>query len=208
MATITKGYSFGATETVTSAKLSTLVDSASISNIVEADISSSAITNIKINDVSGAKFTNLSEIFSGAGVIPLANGGTGQSTLAGFLNLIYPVGSIYTNASNSTNPGTLLGFGTWTAFGAGRSIICYDSGQTEFDTAEETGGAKTHTLDISEIPAHTHSLLTYNDGTSGNVAKSASANNPTGGVTGLAGGGAAHNNLHPYIVAYVWKRVS
>jgi hypothetical protein len=34
--------------------------------------------------------------------------------------LLYPVGSIYTNATVSTNPATLLGFGTWTAFGAGR----------------------------------------------------------------------------------------
>jgi hypothetical protein len=37
--------------------------------------------------------------------------------------LLYPVGSIYTNASVSTNPATLLGFGTWTAFGAGRVLL-------------------------------------------------------------------------------------
>lgn len=73
MATITKGYTFGATETVTSAKLATLVDSATIANIVAADISSSAITDIKINDVSGAKFTSLSSISGGAGIIPIAN---------------------------------------------------------------------------------------------------------------------------------------
>lgn len=72
MAVVTKGYSFGATETVTSAKLATLVDSATVGSIVAADISSNAITDIKINDVSGAKFTNLSSIPGGAGVIPLA----------------------------------------------------------------------------------------------------------------------------------------
>lgn len=72
-AVLSKGYSFGATETVTSAKLSALVDSATISGIVANDISASAITDAKINDVSGAKFTTLSAIPGGAGVIPLAN---------------------------------------------------------------------------------------------------------------------------------------
>lgn len=42
MATITKGYTFGATETVTNAKLHTLVDSAVISDISNADVASSA----------------------------------------------------------------------------------------------------------------------------------------------------------------------
>lgn len=72
MATLSKGYAFGATETVTSAKLSALVDSATISGIVANEISSAAITDAKINDVSGAKFTTLSAIPGGAGVIPLA----------------------------------------------------------------------------------------------------------------------------------------
>ena len=74
----------------------------------------------------------------------------------------YPVGSIYINASVATNPATLLGFGTWAAFGAGRVMVGLDAGQTEFDTAEETGGAKTHTLTTGELPA---SGLTVNLGT-------------------------------------------
>ena len=55
--------------------------------------------------------------------------------------LLYPVGSIYTNATVSTNPATLLGFGTWTAFGAGRVMVGYDSSNSLFDSAEETGGS-------------------------------------------------------------------
>jgi hypothetical protein len=39
------------------------------------------------------------------------------------LATLYPVGSIYINATSSTNPATLLGFGTWTAFGAGRVMF-------------------------------------------------------------------------------------
>jgi len=57
---------------------------------------------------------------------------------------LYPVGSIYVNEGNSTNPATLLGFGTWTAFSAGRMLVGYNSGDADFDTSGETGGAKTH----------------------------------------------------------------
>lgn len=71
------------------------------------------------------------------------------------LGAAYPVGSIYFS-TNSTNPATSLGFGTWSAFGAGRVPVGLDAGQTEFDTDEETGGSKTHTLTSSEMPSHTH----------------------------------------------------
>ena len=75
---------------------------------------------------------------------------------------LYPVGSIYTNATNSTNPATLLGFGTWIAFGAGRVPVGFDAGNTLFDTAEETGGSAdavvvshTHTATVTD-PGHNH----------------------------------------------------
>lgn len=71
------------------------------------------------------------------------------------LAAVYPVGSIYVSAL-STNPGTLFGFGTWSAFGAGRVLVGVDVGQTEFDVVLETGGAKTHTLSTAEMPVHTH----------------------------------------------------
>ena len=41
---------------------------------------------------------------------------------------LYPVGSIYTQATVATNPATLLGFGTWAAFGAGRVMVGLDGG--------------------------------------------------------------------------------
>ena len=74
------------------------------------------------------------------------------------LETIYPVGSIYTNAGVATNPGTLLGFGTWSAFGAGRVIVGVDSTDTDFDAVRETGGAKTHTLTVAQLAAHTHNV--------------------------------------------------
>lgn len=80
-----------------------------------------------------------------------------------------------------------------------RVVVGYKAASSEFGTLGQTGGEKTHVLTTTEMPAHTHALSTYNDGTSGTVAKSASANNPTGGVTGSAGSDGAHNNLQPYI---------
>jgi hypothetical protein len=81
-----------------------------------------------------------------------------QTPLATILNTIYPIGSIYTNATNNTNPGTLLGFGTWVAFGAGRVMVGHDASDPLFDSAEETGGSKdaivvshTHTIDNKSL---------------------------------------------------------
>lgn len=57
----------------------------------------------------------------------------------------FPVGSIFI-AAVSTSPASLLGYGTWAAFAAGRVLIGRDAGDADFDTAEETGGAKTKAL--------------------------------------------------------------
>jgi hypothetical protein len=57
----------------------------------------------------------------------------------------FPVGAVFI-AVVSTDPATLLGYGTWSAFGAGRVLVGRDSGDTDFDTAEETGGAKTKAI--------------------------------------------------------------
>lgn len=118
----------------------------------------------------------------------------------------WPVGSVFI-AVVATNPNTLLGGGTWAAFGAGRVMVGFDSTQTEFDVVEETGGAKTHTLTTSEIPAHTHSINV--PGVGGNsIVTSGGSEDFVASTTGATGGGGAHNNLQPYIVCYFWKRTA
>ena len=119
--------------------------------------------------------------------------------------LVYPVGSIYTTVS-TTAPATLLGMGTWAAFGAGRVPVGIDAGQAEFDAIEETGGAKTHTLSEAELPAHTHTVPYRGAGGSTYVLESAVTGGNT--TTGSTGSGTAHNNLQPYIVVYMWKRTA
>jgi len=81
----------------------------------------------------------------------------------------WPVGSVFI-AVVATNPATLLGGGTWAAFGTGRVLISRDAGDTDFDTAEETGGAKTvasvgtnaaeaaHTHAYTDVLNHTHTV--------------------------------------------------
>lgn len=125
---------------------------------------------------------------------------------------LWPVGSIYTSI-NSTNPATSLGFGTWAAFGAGRVPVGFDAGQTEFDTDEETGGEKTHTLTTAEIPAHSHVITARADSIPGLNSTLLRGNNSTGTSSNFntvsdGGSGGAHNNLQPYIVVRMWKRTA
>jgi hypothetical protein len=150
----------------------------------------------------------------------------------------YPVGSIYINAAVSTNPATLLGFGTWSAFGAGRVLVGLDAGNAAFDTAQETGGSAdaivvSHSHSVSD-PGHSHNLLssgrgmisggsntaffdthkttsglTFQNLTSGNAeTNSGSDTNTTGISINSSGSSATNANLPPYIVVYMWRRTA
>ena len=125
----------------------------------------------------------------------------------------YPVGAIFTTTTAYANSAAVvaaIGGTTWTAFGAGKVLVGVDASDTDFDTVEETGGAKTHTLTTSEIPAHTHTYdkqVTSTDAISiHDIVRTTGGN--TGATTGSTGGGGAHNNLQPYITVYMWKRTA
>lgn len=77
------------------------------------------------------------------------SGGPGPTSQA------FPVGSVFISVV-STNPATLLGYGTWIAIAAGRTLIGVDDLDADFNAAEKTGGAKTHVLTAAEMPSHTH----------------------------------------------------
>lgn len=127
----------------------------------------------------------------------------------GLVDLIYPIGSIYLSVSN-TNPGDLFG-GTWVSFGAGRTLVGVDTSDTDFDTVEETGGEKNHTLTINEMPKHTHSITAYavSDSVSGpNTGLSSYPYTSSLQSLGYAGNDKPHNNLQPYITTYMWKRTA
>jgi hypothetical protein len=149
------------------------------------------------------------------------------------LQSVYPVGSIYINAGVTTNPATLLGFGTWTAFGAGRVMVGLNGSDTLFDTLEETGGSKdaivvshTHTATSTVTdPGHIHTLTgrthsassgnatEFGDGISSGFSNTDSVQNATTGVTvattvASTGSSGTNANLQPYITVAMWKRTA
>lgn len=133
-------------------------------------------------------------------------------TLANLMNLIYPVGFVVT-LGVSTNPNTLFGIGTWTAI-AGKVIVGIDGAQTEFDTLNETGGAKTVTLTGAQsgVAAHTHTVRceagVYGAVYAAGSADAASGFDYTSGAATPANAAEAHENMPPYIVKYVWQRTA
>jgi len=146
--------------------------------------------------------------------ISTTNDDTKKVTAAQIAGFVYPIGTHYTNETDSTNPGTLFGIGTWVAV-ANRMIIGKGSGS--FATAGATGGAETHTLTTAEMPSHTHSLASgQNQWLRGGTGDSAASLAQTGAAfrvqitnpTDATGSGGAHNNMPPYIVAYIWKRTA
>jgi hypothetical protein len=172
--------------------------------------------------------------------VPIANGGTGASSVAAAVsNLsasIYPVGSIYINAGVTTNPATLLGFGTWTAFGAGRVLVGLNASDSAFDTLQETGGSKdaivvshTHTFSgtTSGVGDHQHNSGEADEfpyygsagisatGANGARSGSLSLTSPAGahnhtfsGTTNSSGSSGTNANLQPYITVCMWLRTA
>lgn len=134
------------------------------------------------------------------------------------LGMVYPIGSYYLNETDSTNPGTLFGFGTWTAV-TDKFIVAHGS------TYTATGGAATVTLAANNVPTITSSFdwglgAPSNTGTNtypgaSNTGVTATRQSPattaTGAVTSTNTGGgspSAFSIIPPYQAAYIWKRTA
>lgn len=153
------------------------------------------------------------------------DGMTDMQRFAAFLN---PVGSIV-HFDIPTSPATLWGFGTWEAVAAGRVLVgagTADSGTVY--TAGQTGGEETHTLIESELPK-IYGEVAIHGGENGSNYWSPSgvfANSPVidekyktissviKSASSLshfvfdAGGDQPHNNMQPYYVCYIWRRIA
>lgn len=184
------------------------------------------VTNAGVEQAANAM---TSPAFAGVPTAPTAAYGTNTTQLAttafvqAALQALHPVGSIYINATSSTNPATLFGFGTWVAFGAGRVPVGFDSGNPLFDSAEETGGSAdaivvSHTHTLTD-PGHTHTttiptsdvgnsrqaLYSTDNGASTSLTTSTSTTGISVNTTGSSGTNA---NYQPYITVYMWKRTA
>jgi hypothetical protein len=184
-----------------------------------------------------------SPTFTGTPAAPTASSGTNTTQLAttafvtaavtASLAAVYPVGSIYINAGVSTNPATLLGFGTWTAFGAGRVMVGLNASDALFDTLEETGGSKdaivvTHAHTTSTTvtdPQHQHAASSGNfltetgsgsyayGGAGANISVVTNTANASTGISvsttiNTSGDPGTNANLQPYITVAMWKRTA
>lgn len=157
--------------------------------------------------------------------------GTGTGTYAEFpsvdkvLNMIYPVGSIYMSV-NSADPSTLFG-GTWEQI---EDTFLLSAGSTY--NAGDTGGEAEHALTESELPHITGKISTYSSSPyftgaifeaptgvfSGSNKKTGAIGRPAtenlsgstsyGNVEMSFGGDQPVNNMPPYLVVYVWKRIA
>jgi hypothetical protein len=194
----------------------------------------------EFNALAGAissKSDLASPAFTGVPTAPTATPGSSTTQIAttefvtSALTAAYPVGSIYINASSSSNPTTLLGFGTWTAFGEGRMLVGFNASDALFDTLEETGGSKdavlvshTHTATVTD-PGHTHTSSSLNflgsyssgpinvraDSPVGFTMNTVGINSRTTGITvanSTVGTSGTNANLPPYITVRMWKRTA
>ena len=186
----------------------------------------------EFNSIAGAvssKADIASPTFTGTPAAPTATAGSSTTQLAttafvtAALSAVYPVGSIYINAAVSTNPNTLLGFGTWTAFGAGKVIVGLDAADALFDTLEETGGSKdaiavshTHTA-TSTDSGHSHGYVGNLDfrgagvgnlGTRGGGESTYTSYANITTTIASAGSSGTNANIQPYIVVRMWKRTA
>jgi hypothetical protein len=187
-----------------------------------------------------SKADTASPTFTGTPAAPTATSGSNTTQIAttafvtAALQAVYPVGSIYINATSSSNPSSLLGFGTWEAFGAGRVLVGLNASDALFDTAEETGGSKdaivvshTHTATSTSTvtdPGHKHTLIMGGGGAAGgpgefaNSSTSLYPNNMQTATTGISvatstsiastGSSGTNANIQPYIVVRMWKRTA
>ena len=148
-------------------------------------------------------------------------------------NSIYPIDSLYTTL-NTTNPATLLGFGTWARFGEGRALVGFSSDVTSATpdwakVAGNTFGEFGTTLTVAQMPSHKHGIVLSHE-TGGVVDASGFprldvtppyethlSSEPDGSVSTIdgsgnpllsEGGNKPHNNVQPSIVVFIWRRTA
>lgn len=117
------------------------------------------------------------------------------------LKVVFPIGSTYITQEN-TNPNTILGFGTWERL-KGKVCLGLDENDEDFNTIGKTGGEKTHTLTINEIPKE----IWHSGDNTGGVNISFDSGSGYGAHTQGTNLGQPHNNMQPYeVVGYMWIR--
>lgn len=139
------------------------------------------------------------------------------NSMGNLLDKVYPIGSIYINV-NDINPNGLIG-GIWEKI-YGRFLL---SVSNDYALGTE-GGEANHTLTQYEMPSHTHRFSQDATGSTTGYAIVDQATNKSTNTWGVhwenatgyyaangylyeTGGNGSHNNMPPYLVVNMWKRV-
>ena len=125
---------------------------------------------------------------------------------------IFPIGSIYMSLTN-TNPSKYFN-GVWEQL-KGKFLVGVDTSDVDFNTSGKTGGEKKHTLTISEMPKHSHSVVISSGGSKTTSGFDYTYSSSTkvysmddDDMVKPSGESQPHNNLPPYIAVFMWKRIS
>lgn len=147
---------------------------------------------------------------SSGNVTQITSEGTVNATpLVNILEAVYPVGSTYFNVSNSANPATIFGFGTWASLG-GYALVGFKSGDPNFGSlGAVAAGEAEHTLTVGEVPPLTINIPVYANANNSpfNVEGGGGSNTNTVSIN-TNGGGGGHNNIQPSFVGYMWQRTA
>ena len=122
----------------------------------------------------------------------------------------YKVGDLYIT-TNSNNPSTILGYGTWVLHSEGRALVGLSDNESYPVWTRFIGsvfGEYDHQLTVDEMPKHNHTFA-MNPQDQG----SADSADGTGGAstrfpTDYTGGDKPHNNVQPSYVVAIWRRTS
>lgn len=135
-----------------------------------------------------------------------------EDGIADLYNAIFPIGQIVIKGDNK-DYSNWLGF-TWERTAVGKVLVGIDSNDTDFNTIGKTGGEKTHTLTIDEIPSHAHLMEGVRKWVGGEIGEAkwpedgAYQHAKEGMPTSYTGGNQPHNILQPYQVVAYWRRIS
>jgi len=180
-------------------------------NLSDVGNTSATLVNLGVSAFSGG-------VSALDNTIQISSGKLQVNTSAIF-EVIYPIGSMYSNRTDSTNPGTLIGFGTWASAGVGRVLVGVGTGVdsntvSAVFTVGTCGGEYEHTLTTAEslpitlgLDVNRRTDIQAGSGR-GAIDIKSGGGSTTSAKTCALGGGSAFNLQQPWFSVFMWTRTA